>query len=85
MDEHVYYIIRSVYSVESSAGLLMTARRVVRKLPLASSMGAADRAAFIEARRKRHKSAGDHLKQQHVCHLHTTQCLYGHLHTPQCL
>ena len=71
--------------MESSAGLLMTARRVVRKLPLASSMGAADRAAFIEARRKRHKSAGDHLKQQYVCHLHTPQCLYGHLHTPQCL
>ena len=55
--------------MESSAGLLMTAKRIVRRVPLGGSLNShLYRDEFAEAKRKRHKSAGDHLKQNNqVC------------------
>lgn len=61
---------RRSFTVESSAGLLMTAnaRRVVRWTLMARSLDPAQRAELAEATRKRHKSAGDHLKRRsQVC------------------
>ena len=70
---HITYFLKQTYDykesmfilVQSSAGLLITAKRIVRRVPLGSSLNEEIyRKEFAEARRKRHKSAGDLLKRK---------------------